>query len=342
MHPFHYFCIPMSKFLSLLAFSQLIFLGACSSSYSNVAIYDIKPLDFEKEQLPQLEILDAKSLHLKDNQQKAITELSGIAWDNDENILYAVSDEGMLYHLRLVIKDDQLQSVDVLKEYYFYSKKDKKLKGKWSDTEGLALKNNHNGKKGDTQLIVSFENKPRVNLYSPIGKFIKNIKIPKKLTKRKSFRHRNKALESVTYHNEYGVITAGEYPLKDKPKNVQTIYSANGHEWSFIKSPAKNSAITGIELLDGGQELLVLERAWSGVANPLQIRLSSINTQICDKHKFCQQTILGDFSTGEGWQLDNFEGLAALAGNHFLMISDDNQSRLQRTVLVLFRVDSKR
>lgn len=332
----------MFKFLLLLTFSQLIFLGACSSSYSNIAIYDIKPLNFNKEELPYLHILDSKSLHLKDKKQKSITELSGIAWDNDEEILYAVSDEGVLYHLGLEIKDDQLLSVEVLEQYAFFSKDKKILKGKWSDTEGLALRNNNNGKKGDSQLIVSFENKPRVILYTPTGKFIKPIKIPKKLTKRKSFQNKNKALEGVTYHDKYGVITAGEYPLKEKPKNVHTLYSAQGHEWSFMKSKAKNSAITGLEMLDGGVKLLVLERAWSGIANPLKIRISSINTEKCDKLNFCQQTILGDLSTGDGWQLDNFEGLAALGENHFLMISDDNQSKLQRTVLVLFSVDIKK
>lgn len=336
-----HFCTPMSKFLFLVFLSQLLFLGACSPSYSNVATYDIKPLNFNSEELPNLHILDGKSLHLKDKKQKSITELSGIAWDNDEGILYAVSDEGLLYHLGLLIKDDQLISVEVLKQYKFYSQNKKVLKGKWSDTEGLSLLHNNNGKKGDSQLVISFENKPRVILYTTTGKFIKKIKIPNKLTKRKSFRHKNKALEGVTYHDKYGVITAGEYPLKGMPENVQTLYSEKGHEWSFMKSKAKNSAITGLEVLDGGIELLVLERAWSGIANPLKIRLSSINISKCDKQSFCQQTILGDFSTGDGWQLDNFEGLAALGENRFLMISDDNQSKLQRTVLVLFRVDSE-
>lgn len=330
----------MYKILSLLMLSQLVLLGACSSVYSNVAHYDIKPLNFDKEELPRLSILDGKSLHLKDSQQKPITEISGIAWDNDEKILYAVSDEGTLYHLSLVIKDNQLVSVDVLQEYFFFSKKNKKLKGKWSDTEGLSLNNHNNGKKGDSKLIVSFENKPRVHLYTPTGKFIKKFKLPKKLTKRKSFQHKNKALEAVTYHRKFGVITAGEYPLKNKPKNVQTLYGENGLEWSFKKSTSKNSAITGLELLEDESRVLVLERAWSGMANPLQIRLSSINTNNCDNFNFCQQTILGDFSTADGWQLDNFEGLAALGGNRFLMISDDNQSRLQRTVLVLFSVNT--
>lgn len=328
----------MSKFLSLLIFSQFIFLAACSPSYSNVAIYDIKPLHFDENELPHLQVLDGKSLHLKDQKEKVITELSGIAWDHDEEILYAVSDEGMLYHLNLVIKEEQLISVKTLNQYKFYSKDKKVLKGKWSDTEGLSLQNHNNGKKGDSKLIISFENKPRILLYTPKGEFIKKIKIPKKLTKRKSFRHKNKALEAVTFHSEYGVITAGEYPLREKPKDIHTLYSAKGHEWSFIKSKTKNSAITGLEVLDGGAQLLVLERAWSGIANPLEIRLSSINTDECDKLNFCQQTILGDFSTADGWQLDNFEGLATLGDNHFLMVSDDNQSRFQRTVLVLFRV----
>lgn len=303
-----------------------------------MAKYDIKPLNFDEDTLPHLQILDGKSLHLKDDKKKKITELSGIAWDHDEQLLYAVSDEGILYHLEVVIHEDRVISAKLKEQFQVMDKEKKALKGKWSDTEGLALLHHNNGKKNDTELVISFENKPRVALYTPQGNFIKDIKIPKKLTKRKTFSHKNKALEAVVYHDTYGVITAGEYPLKEKPKNVQTLYSAKGREWSFKRFKAINSAITGLEILDGGDQVLVLERAWSGIANPLEIRLSFIDLNKCDEQNFCRQTIVGDFSTANGWQLDNFEGLAALGGNRYLMISDDNQSRFQRTVLTLIKI----
>src|SRR5512143_619940 len=38
-------------------------------------------------------------------------ELSGLAWDEDAGLLYAVSDKGLLFHLRPVFSDDRLSDV---------------------------------------------------------------------------------------------------------------------------------------------------------------------------------------------------------------------------------------
>jgi len=35
-----------------------------------------------------------------------LSELSGLTWDEDEEILYAVTDRGLLLHLRPVIRND--------------------------------------------------------------------------------------------------------------------------------------------------------------------------------------------------------------------------------------------
>ena len=266
-----------------------------------------------------------------------VTELSGIAWDKDEQLLYAVSDEGLLYHLKLSIRNNQLKDMKIVFATALKNKSNKRLKGKYSDAEGLSLLNSHNGKTGDSKLIISFENKPRIEYYNPQGILLGTVKIPKKLTKKKNFRNKNKALESVIFHPQYGLLTAAEYPLKKDKKTYQTVYSASGKEWHFPASKAKNSAITGMEILPNG-DLLILERAWKNKFTPIVINLRQVYLKDCDKKQLCKTRKIASLSGADGWYLDNFEGLAHYKNKQYLMISDDNQHPLQNTVLVLFEV----
>ena len=44
------------------------------------------------------------------------------------------------------------------------------------------------------------------------------------------------------------------------------------------------------------------------------------------------------FSTGDGWALDNFEGLTVQSGKRILMVSDDNGRGFQVTLLAAFEM----
>ncbi len=266
-----------------------------------------------------------------------VSELSGIAWDNDEQRLYAVSDEGLLYHIKLTIKNNQLEDMKIVFATPLKDKNGKPLKGKYSDSEGLSLHNSNNGKKGDSRLIISFENKPRIAYYNPQGIFLKNVNLPKKLTRKKKFRSKNKALESVVFHPEHGILTAAEYPLRKHAKTDQTVYSASGKEWHFPASDAENSAITGMEVLPNG-DLLILERAWKNKLTPIVINLRQLYLSDCNKKQQCKTRNIASLSGADGWYLDNFEGLAHYRNKQYFMISDNNQHPLQNTVLVLFEI----
>ena len=49
-------------------------------------------------------------------------------------------------------------------------------------------------------------------------------------------------------------------------------------------------------------------------------------------------TDLARLANGDGWSVDNFEGLTRLGGQRYLMVSDDNFSLMQRTLLTCFAV----
>lgn len=289
------------------------------------------------ENFMQIKLLGSLRIKsLKINSLK-ITELSDLAWDEDEQLLYAISDEGLLYHLQLSLKDGKLEGVKVLFATTLKSSNGKKLRGKYSDSEGLAIIKGNNGVKGDSKLIISFEHKPRIAYYSPSGAFVKAVKIPKILRKKKYYRSKNKALESVTLHPKYGILTASEYPQKKYPKDYQTLYSSTGKIWHFPASQATNSAITGLEVLENG-DVLVLERAYQNPIIPININLRRIKLDQCNKKHECETQVIASFNGADGWLLDNFEGLTHLRGNKYLMVSDDNKNPLQKTILVLFEI----
>lgn len=262
-----------------------------------------------------------------------INEISGLAWDQDEQILYAISDQGRLFHFKLTIQNEQITAVQPIFAAALVDNKNKPLKMR--DSEGLFAMNGSNGKKGDTQLIVSFEHGPRILRMTPQGRQVGLVPLHKNLQNSKNYRSPNSMLESVAYHPKYGFLTAPERSLKGEPDNLHSIYSVK-NKWSFLAYPAKNSAITGLELLPD-KSVLVLERAWSGLFHPMVISLRRVDLDACGKAKVCEVQDLAVYSSLI--QVDNFEGLTQIQDNLYLMVSDDGQRDLLRTELSLFKVE---
>ncbi len=297
------------------------------------------PISPDRTDIKYMQIQMMGSLALKASTFNSIPvhELSGIAWDEDEKLLYAVSDEGLLYHLTLTLRNNKLSDLSVIFATQLKDVNGLPLSGKYDDSEGLSLINANNGKKGDSELIISFEKKPRIARYSPKGTIVANVRTPKKIHKKKYFRHKNKALESVAVHPKYGIITAAEYPLSSHPLTEQTIYSSKGKQWHFAASKEKNSSITGLEILPNG-DALILERAYSSPLVPIDIKLRRVKLEQCDKKQFCKTETIASFNGADGWLLDNFEGLAHIRGNQYLIVSDNNKSLFQKTIFMLFKI----
>ncbi|WP_298609944.1 esterase-like activity of phytase family protein [uncultured Thiothrix sp.] len=262
-----------------------------------------------------------------------ISELSDLAWDQDEQLLYAVSDQGRIFHFKLKLENEQITAVDPVFAAGLVDNKGKPIKLR--DSEGLFALNANNGKKGDTQLIVSFEHGPRIYRMTPQGRQVGVVPIHKDLQNAKAYRSQNAMLESVAYHPKYGFLTAPERSLKGEPNNLQTIYSAK-QKWSFLAYPAENSSVTSLEILPD-KSVLVLERAWVGILHPMVISLRRVDLDACAKAEVCEVQDLGVYSSLI--QVDNFEGLTQIRDNLYLMVSDDGERDLLRNQLSLFKVE---
>ncbi|HHC73566.1 MAG TPA: esterase-like activity of phytase family protein, partial [Thiothrix sp.] len=187
------------------------------------------------------------------------------------------------------------------------------------------------------ELLVSFEHQPRIARYSLSGDYLGDVPLPDRLKNINNYRHPNKALESVTFHPTFGVLTSAEYSLKQYPSEEQQVYNLRGDEVCRIPvASAENSAITALETMPDGS-LLVLERSWVSIGKPLIITLRKI---YFPKQQFshCREKLLATLSNADGWYLDNFEGLTHIGRNRYLMISDDNNNPLQQTLLVQFSI----
>ena len=286
--------------------------------------------------MPTLTLQDSWVIPAQTIQHIPLSELSGLAWDQDEQLLYAISDKGRLFHFRLRLRGNHLEDVTPVYAVYLTDVAGEPVKKGRRDAEGLTVMNANNGKRGDTQLVIALEGEPRLIRFTPQGQAIKNITLPNVLRNWRSYRSPNRGLESVAFHPRYGFLTAPELPLRSQTKNKHTFYDMQGRHWSFPAYPADKSGISALEVLPDGN-LLIMERAWSGIFSPLVVSLRYLDFQQCSPQGECQARDLQVISSHVF--IDNYEGLTHIKGNQYLMVSDDGDESLLNTTLTLFTLD---
>jgi len=301
--------------LALLFLLSLLCLDAQMQEYS------ILPEKKNRVKSMQIHILDSKELKFKKLHGIKVTELSALAYN--EGTLYALSDRGKLFHFALNIENEKIESLVLKQAYNLKNRKHKDLKKDMRDSEGLAFV--------DGSLVISFETQPRVELFSLEGVKREEKKIHKDLRDKKRYQNENKALEAVAYSEKYGVVTAPEVALKRKDKAYHTLY-AEKKSWDFLAC----GNITALEFINEN-ELLVLERVYDKKSLKGFIALTKVFLDACN-NGVCNSKLLAKLESKKGWRIDNFEGLSKVAQNRYLMISDDNDSKNQKTLLVLFEI----
>lgn len=327
------------RFRSFLLIMTLVF------SFSACAFGETKTARLSAEYLPGEQFMDIKllgtvSLPPQEVNGLPMNELSALAWDEDESILYAVSDNGILFHLHPVIEVGQLKDVKIQAAFRLKNKSGGKLKGRKNDSEGLVILNSHNGKKGDTELLISFETKPRIKRFSNTGEVLGSIALPVPLKSVKRYSGANHGLEAVTVHPEYGVITTAEQPLKRDPQDKVTLYAMSGERWQFARFPAAKSAVVAMETLGDGS-ILLLERAFSSMIEPIVIILRQVwvnDECLAGTQRACTTKIFAVLDSTAGWNVDNFEGLTRHQAHRFFMVSDNNKFWMQQTLLSYFEL----
>ena len=262
--------------------------------------------------------------------------LSGLAWDEDEGRLYAISDIGGLFHLQPMFDaQGYLVGVAPLAAHPLRDERDLPVLAPYDDAEGLTLRNGNNGISGDSQLLVSFEVKPRIVRYSPTGQWQGEEPLPAVLRNLRHYADSNQALEAVTVDPRWGVVVGTEVPLKNDPADQIRLFRPDGRFWRYPLSSAPRSALVAMEALPEGQ-LLTLERAFVAPLRPLIISLRETSLATSALGARLSVAAVAVFNSTQGWLMDNFEGLTRYRDRRFFMVSDDNCSVWQSTLLVYF------
>lgn len=264
-------------------------------------------------------------------------ELSGLAWDSDENFLVAISDDGFIVHLEPIITGEFLTGLNLLAVFPLFDASGQQLTRSLADAEGLVGHNMANDKLGDSYVTISFEAQPRVEDYSLDGSYLGTHPLPANLNLLENYADDNEELESLTIHPIYGLLTAPERPLQDSGTQFFSIYSLDGNVWHYPSLDHKHSALVGMETTPEGN-VLVLERRYASLFQPIifAIRELQLSSPAVAEAKLVREVI--QFNSTDGWKIDNFESVAHHKDNRYFVISDDNESIFQKTLLVYLEI----
>jgi hypothetical protein len=263
--------------------------------------------------------------------------LSGLAWDEDESRLYALSDRGGLFHLRPHFEDGYLVRVELLAAFALRDHQNRPLTGRRADAEGMVVRHGDNGISGDSRLAVAFERYPRIVLYKPDGGYLSTLPLPADLRDISRYADPNKALEALTWLPETGFLTAPERPLAGAEDGTVSLFALDGRSWRYPLLATPNASLVDMQALPDAS-LLTLERGHGLMFLPMVISLRHIRISAGNVGERLAVTTLAILDSSQGWSVDNFEGLTRHHGLKFFMISDDNFNALQKTLLVYFEL----
>lgn len=259
-----------------------------------------------------------------------VAELSGLGWDEDEQLLYAISDLGYVFHFRVHPDGDGVVAIDPIHAARLVDPTLASARsGKGFNAEGLALVNAANGKRGDTELIVSLEGggRPDIVRVSPAGALLGRLAVPAPASEASRYRKKGRGLEAVALHPRYGLMTAPESPLRGEAQDRHTLY-ADGRHWSFPRH-APDSRLKGFDVLSDG-DLVVLERT-RGTDDTLTATLRRVDLASCAEAGVCATRMLAALPAGP----DNYEGMTFLDSRHVLLVSDNGGAPALGTSFVL-------
>ncbi len=257
------------------------------------------------------------------------TELSGLAWDADEKLLYAVSDQGYVYHFRLSLDGDTLAAVEPVYAARLNDKDGNLAPRDKFNAEGLALQHAADGKPGNTVLVVAMEgDQPTVARFTPTGVALGAMTLPAAVANVETYQKKGRGLESLALDPVHGIITTPESPLESAPEGRHTLYS-DGQQWTFAAF-APDSRLKGLAELGDGN-LLVLERSDGPVKKTRVASVRRVNMAACALECATQTLLVLPPSH------DNFEGMTVLDDNRALLVSDNGSKSSGPTTFVLVK-----
>lgn len=280
----------------------------------------------DRTQFGQLEFLSGLVLTSKDDN---FGGLSGLRIKGDT--LYAVVDQGLFVSAKIIRQAGKLSSLTDATIARLRNRKGQRIKGKkQGDAEALEIVGQ--------QFLVGFERNHRIDAFNLKGDKLFADERAKPVNLIKFGLPNNKGPEAIARIPDTNKLLAfAEYAPNDD--NLHQAFIIEGEEITpFFVTLTTGYSLTDAAFLPDGK-LLILERFYTPfTGSAMRIRkfdVSSLNEA---------QTLSGEIimeATSE-MEIDNMEGLAITQNGNgetiLTLISDDNFSRNQRTVLLEFKL----
>ena len=284
---------------------------------------------------PRLSVVEVADLSRLEVGGFKLRELSGLGWSEDDQVLYAVSDKGVLFHLAFAGTTTRLQDLNPVHAVRLRGADGRPIDRPQANAEGLAVRNGSNGVHGDDELVVVLETGPRLSRFSTSGAHIEDLPVADALRANANLQAESRGIEAVAVHPALGAVTIPERPLATERKDRHDLYTRDGKWLSFPALKGGKGRVKAVEILPDGQ-LLVLERMRIPGTDRHRSVPRLLDPGACDGG-VCEPRTLE--IAGEDIPEGNFEGLARLSRDLFIAVSDEIVAEKRKTRFVLFRID---
>lgn len=251
---------------------------------------------------------------------------SGLLVSEDRMRLLAVSDRGQWLDAAIEYDaDGRLAGLTDARKAAVVDKDGVVLAGPIADAESLAAS-------GDGRLFVSFEREHRIDVYSvdDDGMIVFDSRFADFADDAPPY---NDGVEAVTVLDD-GVLALSEKPFASGADGF--LIAADGARLPLAYKGKNEYAVTAAERL--GDTLYILERAYSPLKG-VRSRLLRAPLPSADRRTI-RPEVLAHFRAP--YVVDNMEGLDVRPGPNgetlLYVISDDNHSARQKTILLMFEV----
>lgn len=263
--------------------------------------------------------------------------LSGLAFDEASGTLVAVADTGWWFLAKPVLTNGRLTGLSDTRMARMLDPKGRPIRRKsQGDAESVRLLN-----RGGPAVLVMYEEINRLRLFrGPLDKLASVV--PTELPMPAGINHSYGAtgIEAVAVSPQAGPLKGAVVLIAER-----NLDEAGNHKGWIVDGPLAGAFsvkrtdsydVTDAEFLPGG-DLLILERRF-GFSQGVGMRIRRIAAADIRPGATADGTVLID--AGLRQQIDNMEGLAVRPGANgetmIFIVSDDNKSMLQRTLLLQF------
>ncbi|WP_289041245.1 esterase-like activity of phytase family protein [uncultured Aliiroseovarius sp.] len=275
-----------------------------------------------------VEVLDTLTLAEPRIDDLKISELSGLAYDQDEDALFAISDKGRLFRFAIDLTGDRIAALTPLSGHRLLDPNGARMSDQGFNAEDIALDQ-------DGTLAIVSEDGPRIARFSLQGEWIEDLTVPEALRDPAAQRSEKDGLESLALHPTFGLLTAPEEPLEDEKRTTQTIHAATGESFAYDTTGIGTTSIKAMGVISDGR-LMILERDVAADSDRLIPWLRLLDPADCKDGGLCPTQVAKIEIPGISDA--DFEGLTQLTDDLFLIVSDDKIDGDHRSVFGLLRI----